>query len=116
LGYTAMAEGEFAEAEALFREALNECDAAPAIDNWEKLSPRGRMESGLGQALVGQGKFAEAEPLLVAGFSELVAQRHTLWGDPTWMVREALDAVVQFYRLAGKAEKAAEWERKNADL
>jgi tetratricopeptide (TPR) repeat protein len=116
LGYTAMAEGNLAEAERLFREALQEYDTVPPINQWNNVRPRGRISSGLGQALAGQGKLAEAEPLLVAGFSELVAQRHTLWGDPSWLLREMLEAVVQFYRAAGKPEKAAEWELKKADL
>ena len=116
LGYTAMAEGNWAEAERLFREALGEYNTIQPIYQWNKVRPRGRIISGLGQSLAGQGKLAEAEPLLVAGFSELVAQRHTFWGDPSWMLREALEAVVQFYRAAGKPDLAAEWELKRNEL
>jgi hypothetical protein len=82
LGYTAMAERNFAEAERLFRDALREYDTVQPINQWNKVRPRGRIISGLGQAPRGQAKLSEAEPLLVAGFSELVAQRCTLWGDP----------------------------------
>jgi hypothetical protein len=95
---------------------LKEYDAAPSINQWNRVRPRGRIISGLGQALAGQGKLAEAERLVVAGFSDLVAQRATLWGDPSWMLREALDAVVRFYHAAGKPDQAAEWERKKAEV
>jgi hypothetical protein len=78
--------------------------------------PRARIVSGLGQALAGQGKFADAEPVVIEGFSTLMANRKILRGDTTLMAREALDAVVQFYRAAGKPEKAEEWERKKAEL
>lgn len=116
LGYTAMAEGKFAEAESLFREALEEYDAEPAVNQWDKHRPRGRIVSGLGQALAGQGKFVEAEPLIVEGFGDLVAKRKTFWGDPTRLLHEAHEAVVRVYRDAGEPDKAAEWELKKADL
>jgi hypothetical protein len=72
--------------------------------------------SGFGQALAGQGQFAEAERMIVQGFSELVENRKSFRGDPALMLHEALDAVVEFYRRAGDAEKAAEWERKRTEL
>ncbi len=116
LGYTALEEKRFAEAEALFRAALKEYDSGPAVSRWDKLRPRGRVISGLGQALAGQGKFAEAEPLVIAGFSELKSNGEILFGDRTRMLRAALDAIVQVYRIAGKPDQAAEWERQRAEL
>jgi tetratricopeptide (TPR) repeat protein len=116
LAYTAMEEGKLAEAEALFRTALKEYDSAPPINQWEKYRPRGRIVSGLGQALARQGKLAEAELLLVDGITELISRREKLWGDPTLMLRDALDAVVQFYRDVGKPEQVAEWEAKKEEL
>jgi hypothetical protein len=68
--------------------------------------------SGLGQALAGQGKFAEAEPLVVQAFEELKAKEHHIAGDGSGIVREALDAVIAVYRAWGKPEKLAEWRQK----
>ena len=116
LGYTAMAEGRFAEAEALFSTALNEYDSGPAVSRWDRLRPRGRVISGLGRALAGQGKFVQAEPLVIAEFSELKANGEIFFGDRTRMLHAALDAIVQVYRAAGKPDQAAEWERKRAEL
>ncbi len=111
LAYTAMAEGNFVEAEALFRAALKEYEA-PVVNEWDKLRPRGRVVSGLGQALAGQGKFVEAEPLILEGLSELLAARETLHGDPGNLLNEAYEAVVSFYRASGQREKAMDWESK----
>jgi tetratricopeptide (TPR) repeat protein len=117
LGFTVMAEGKFSEAETLFRHALKEYDAEPsAVNRWDLHRPRARIVIGLGQALAGQGKFAEAEPVVTEGISTLMADRKTLRGDPTLKVREALEAVVQVYRAAGKPEKAAEWEVRREEL
>jgi hypothetical protein len=116
LGYTAMKEGKFVEAEALFRQALKEYESAPPENQWDKTRPQGRVVSGLGQALARQGKFAEAERFLIDGFSDLIAKRKTFWGEPTLMLREALEAVVQVYNAAGKPEKAAEWQEKMVEL
>jgi tetratricopeptide (TPR) repeat protein len=115
LGYTALSEEKFTDAEALLREALDEYSAELARGGptyqWIKHRPRGRIVSGLGQALAGQGKFAEAEPLVIGGFSELMANRETFWGDPTRMCREAGEAVVRFYRAWDKPDKAVQWEQ-----
>jgi hypothetical protein len=87
-----------------------------AVNGWDLHRPRARIVIGLGQALAGQEKFAEAEPEVIEGFSTLMANRKTLRGDTTLMVREALEAVVQVYRAAGKPEQAAEWEKKRGEL
>jgi len=62
------------------------------------------------------GPRPEAEPVVIEGFSTLMANRKTLRGDTTLMVREAIEAVVQVYRAAGKPDIAAEWEQKMNEL
>lgn len=86
------------------------------MGRWDKLRPRGGVISGLGQAPARQGKFAEAEPLVIAGFSELKANGEIFFGDRTRMLQAALDAIVQVYRAAGKPDQAAEWEKKRAEM
>jgi len=66
----------------------------------------------LGAILGPEGKYAEAEPMLVDGYRGLLerashvpkASRFQLAATGAW--------VVQFYRAWGKPEKAAEWARK----
>jgi hypothetical protein len=66
----------------------------------------------LGQALVGQEKFAEAEPLLVAGYEG--PKEHEAAIPPEGKVRltEALRRLIDFYAATGQAEKADEWRKK----
>ena len=58
----------------------------------------------LGEALSGQGKHAEAEPLLLEGFEKMAPP------DPlAFRKSEALDRIVTLYESWKKPEKAAEW-------
>ena len=72
--------------------------------------PRGCAESGLAVALAGQGKFAEAEPLVVHAFEDLKANVSIYAGDAHRLVRDASDAVVALYVAWGKPDKVAAWK------
>jgi serine/threonine protein kinase/tetratricopeptide (TPR) repeat protein len=66
----------------------------------------------LGAALLGQKKYAEAEPLLLAGYQGMKE-----WKDRTPVperarIRETLDQVVQLYEMWGKKERAQEWRNR----
>jgi hypothetical protein len=71
----------------------------------------------LGAALAGQGRFGEAEPLLLDGYQGLGERAETI--PPEYRderLREALERVVDFYETwdaaepgKGYAEKAAEY-------
>jgi len=117
LGLTLNAQSRFVEAEAALRTSLENHDRAArekALQSrtrlWQHLRPRAEAESGLGQALAGQGRFAEAEPLLLRAFAGLQAQRDTLAGDRTKLPREAAGRLVAFYAAWGKPQKVAEWQ------
>ncbi|MEO6004882.1 MAG: serine/threonine-protein kinase [Opitutus sp.] len=109
LGITLNRIGEFTEAERVLRASLREYE----LDGFPPLSarnrPRGRAESALGQALVGQRRFAEAEPLLVHALQDLRSTRDILGGDAAGVLQEAQEAVVALYDAWGKPDKAAEW-------
>jgi eukaryotic-like serine/threonine-protein kinase len=111
-GLTFVREAEFAEAEAMLRRALAHYDHPEMIPLGLRLHPRPRAVSGLGQALAGQGKFAEAEPLVVQAFEELQANEQRIAGDRSGVVRDACDAVIALYTAWGKPEKVAEWKQK----
>ena len=70
-------------------------------------------QSLLGGALLGQKKYAEAEPLLVQGYEGLKAREGQI--PPLYArhrVAEAGERVVRLYEAWGRAEKAAEWRTK----
>ncbi|MBX9625937.1 MAG: hypothetical protein K2X82_19210, partial [Gemmataceae bacterium] len=89
---------------------LREC-----LELREKLAPTAwttaNARSLLGGALLRQGKPAEAEPLLVAGYEGLVAVRRSIPPVPQAQVNlpEAADRLVELYQKLGKPDEAARW-------
>jgi hypothetical protein len=62
----------------------------------------------LGGVLSEQGKYEEAEPLLVAGFEGMSPP-----AEHAGRKRDALERLVRLYEAWGKPEKAAEWRGKS---
>jgi tetratricopeptide (TPR) repeat protein len=115
LGLVLLREGGSAEAEMLLRQALAGYENPKLRALHLRLHPRQLAMSGLGQALTAQGKFAEAEQLVVPAFQELLANEHRIAGHRSGMVREAFDAVIALYTAWGKLEQVAEWKTKFAE-
>jgi len=68
----------------------------------------------LGGALLGQKKYAEAEPLLVEGY-EGMKQRETQIPPPGKVrLPEAADRLVELYVALGKSEESAKWRAERA--
>ena len=65
----------------------------------------------LGGALLGQKKYAEAEPLLLAGYEGMKQREAKI--PPLGKVRltEALERLVQFYEALEKKDEAAKWRK-----
>ena len=104
--------GQFLAAEPLARECLA-LREKQIPDTWWAFDGR----SILGACLLGQRKYAEAEPLLLSGYAGM--KRHedripVVWRKP--LLREAMWHLVQFYKATGQPEKAAEWKKKLADF
>jgi tetratricopeptide (TPR) repeat protein len=97
LGLTLLREGHFAEAEVLLRKSLEEYDRNDMFPLSRTLRPQTRAVSGLGQALAGQGKFEEAEPLLVSACEDMQARERYITCDPAGTIRDAFMAVIAFY-------------------
>ena len=112
LGLTLNQESRFADAERILREALRhyELGALPIVAR--RIRPPERLASELGRALAGQGKFAEAEPIVVRAYEELNASRPLLIGDANGMVAEALATVIAVYEAWGKPEQLAAYRAK----
>jgi hypothetical protein len=104
----------FAEAEPLLREALIIREKTQP-DDWTTFN----SQSLLGGALLGQKKYADAEPLLLKGYEGMKAHEKSI--PPQGIIRlpEALERLVQLYTYWHAAEpdqgfdaKAAEWKTK----
>ena len=111
-GFCLVALGRHDEAEPVLRECL-------AIREREMPAEwlRWNAASLLGAALAGQGKYAEAEPLLVNGYNEMKDDPRVQ--PPTATLdrkREALERIVRLYEAweaaepgQGHREKAVDW-------
>jgi len=66
-------------------------------------------ESLLGASLLGQGKFAEAEPLLLAGYEGLKKFSPAISVDAN--LPQAGERLVQLYAAWEKPDKADDWRR-----
>ncbi len=69
-------------------------------------------KSMLGDALLGQKKYAEAEPLLVQGYEGMKEREAKIPPHAKVRLIEALERLVQLYDDWGKPEQAAEWRKK----
>ena len=107
LGWMRVRQQRYSDATPLLREAL-------AIR--EKKTPnawaRYNTESLLGEALVGQAKYIEAEPLLVAAHWGLIEQKANIPQSSRAVLHESGERIVQMYQAWGKPEKVADWREK----
>jgi eukaryotic-like serine/threonine-protein kinase len=116
LGRTMIRQRQYAEAEKVLRDALRSYDGRTLQTIALHVRPRAQVSSALGVALAGQGKFAEAEPLVLEAYEELNASRATLAGDARGILRDALGAVITVYRGAGKTDQLSKWNAKLGEL
>ncbi|MFA6045567.1 MAG: tetratricopeptide repeat protein, partial [Phycisphaerales bacterium] len=91
------------QAEGLLREALT-IREREAPDMWTTFNTK----SLLGGALMGQGRFAEAEPLLLAGYEGIVQREASLPAGSPRLV-EAVDRLVTLYSKLEKPDEVARW-------
>jgi tetratricopeptide (TPR) repeat protein len=95
------------EAEPLLRECLAIRGKATA-DGWSRYDAM----SLLGEAHLGQGRFAEAEPLLVRGYEGMQARESRIAVLERFRLRDAAKRVVRLYEDWGKTEQVAAWKAK----
>jgi serine/threonine protein kinase len=109
-GKTYLQAGKPEKAEPIFRECLAVLEKTQP-DNWRTFDTR----SLLGAALLGQKKYAAAEPLLLAGYQGMKEreakvpplQRRRLIEDPERLLR--------LYQAMGNQDKANEWRKNLAE-
>jgi tetratricopeptide (TPR) repeat protein len=67
----------------------------------------------LGNALLDQKKYADAEPLLVAGYEGMKRREGKMPQEDKVRLTEGLERLVQLYDAWGKKEKVDEWRKKS---
>jgi tetratricopeptide (TPR) repeat protein len=100
-----------ARAEPLLRE-LQAIRDRKTPDDWTRFETR----SLLGGSLMGQKKYANAEPLLLSGFEGLKAREAKIPGRSKKRLAEAGARIIQLYDAWGKKEKADEWRKRLKDV
>jgi serine/threonine protein kinase len=101
-----LAGGENAGAESLLRECLK-LHEKKLPDDWTRFE----VQSLLGASVLGQGRYAEAEPLLVQGYEGLKARAQSIPPGEKGRLTEALRRVVRLYEAWGKADQVAPWRQ-----
>jgi serine/threonine protein kinase len=114
-GRQLLAEGKYVESEAFLRQLLDgQTKARPHSDE------SFRAQCLLGASLIGQGRYAEAELLILHGYTEM--QRWwNVQDEPITPLRtlfevEAVEWLVQLYDRWEKPEQAEKWRRESITL
>jgi tetratricopeptide (TPR) repeat protein len=108
-GSLALAEKKPAEAELKLRECLN-IRRKIQPDVWTTFE----TESILGESLMDQKKFADAEPLLLSGYEGMQQRVDAIPSQVRPRVAKALERVVKLYEAWGKADRATRWKELQA--
>src|SRR5205085_3919931 len=97
---------KWAEAEPLLRECLA-IRVQTQPDVWSTFN----TQSMLGGALLGQKKYAEAEPLLLAGYEGMKQREKTIPPPGQIRIPEAIERLVQLYEATDNPDEAAKWRK-----
>jgi len=103
-------QGKFSEAETVCRECLA-IRKAKTPDHWRVFEAR----SLLGASLMGQKKYADAEPLLLSGYEGLKQREDKLPTAIRPRLQPAIRRLVRLYEETGSPDRAAEWKQKLAE-
>jgi tetratricopeptide (TPR) repeat protein len=98
---------QFTEAEKVLRACLALCQKLQP-DVWTTFD----TQTLLGGSLLGQKKYAEAEPLLVQGYEGMKAREAKIPLASKNYLAEAVERLVRLYEATGRPEKAQEWRAK----
>jgi tetratricopeptide (TPR) repeat protein len=98
-----------AEAELAFRQCLSIREKILA-DDWSTFDAR----SSLGESLLDQGHFADAEPMLLSGYEGMSQREHAIPTPERARLTRALERLVRLYDAWGKQDDATKWRKKLA--
>jgi serine/threonine protein kinase len=99
--------GRTAEAEALLREA-RVISEKKATEGWRAFDAR----SELGNRLLGQKKYAEAEPLLIQGYEGMKTRAAEIPVQSKDRLARAGERIIQLYDAWGKQDEADAWRKR----
>ncbi len=68
----------------------------------------------LGGALLGQKKYADAEPLLLAGYEGMKKREKTIPAEGQVRLREALDRLIELSTATNKPDDVKKWQAERA--
>ena len=68
----------------------------------------------LGGALLGQQKYADAEPLLVKGYEGMKAREKMIPAANKKVLPETLDRLIELYTVTDKPDKVKKWQAERA--
>jgi tetratricopeptide (TPR) repeat protein len=107
LGRNLLRQTKWSEAEPALREALmiQENAAPDGLARFEAVSL-------LGGSLLGQGRYAEAEPLVVAGYQGMKAREDKIPAPKKRFLTDAAVRVARLYEGWGKPAEAAAWKER----
>ena len=71
-------------------------------------------QSLLGGALLGQKKYAEAEPLLLKGYEGMKQREKSIPPQGGDRIPGALDRLIKFYTATDKLDEARQWQSERA--
>jgi hypothetical protein len=111
IGLGLLEQKQWVEAEALLRECLAIREKKQP-DDWTTFN----TQSMLGDALLGQKKYADAEPLLLKGYQGMKQRQKII--PPAGLVRltEAVERLVQLYEATGQKDEATRWRKEREAL
>jgi serine/threonine protein kinase/tetratricopeptide (TPR) repeat protein len=98
-------------AEPILREALA-IREKQAPEDWATFNTR----SMLGGSLLGQKRFADAEPLLLEGYAGMKERARTIPAPGKVRLPEAIERLIDLYEAWGKTGKAAKWRTEQKRL
>jgi hypothetical protein len=101
-------EGKYGQAEALSRVASASYEKTN-VGVWERFN----SQSLLGESLVGQAKYADAEPLLLAGYEGMKRREAAIPAAYRSLLDNARRSIGQLYEGWGKPNKAGEWRKQS---
>jgi tetratricopeptide (TPR) repeat protein len=104
LAHNLLAQTRFSEAEKLLREGLA-IYAIAQPEGWRRFNTM----SLLGGALLGQGRYAEAEALVIQGYQGMKNRHGTVPAPQRLFLAEAAERVVRLYESWGKPRQARGW-------
>ena len=107
LGSSLSQQQKWSEAEPVLRECLAIREKAMP-DNWLRFNTM----SLLGNSLLGQGRYAEAELLIVPGYEGMKSRKAKIPAVGKPRLAEAAERVVRLYEGWGKPGQADAWKRK----